>query len=70
MPREIEHELETCWSSVTSVAKQLFVDGRVGHDAVLDSLGMDGDVRHDRMVRAAIRCGDAPGSFAVHLPYN
>ncbi|MEH6795663.1 hypothetical protein [Rhodococcus sp. ARC_M5] len=42
----------------------------MGHEAVLASLGMDGDERHDRMIRAAIRCGDAPESFTVHLPYD
>lgn len=70
LPREIENQLETCWSSITKLAGALFVDGRLDDRTVRAALGMDGDERHDRMVRAAIRCGDAPGSFTVHLPYD
>ncbi|WP_206488390.1 hypothetical protein [Rhodococcus sp. KRD162] len=69
MPRAIENQLETCWNAITKLAGALFVDGRMDDRTVRAALGMTGDPAYDRMVGAAIRCGDAPGSFAVHLPY-
>ncbi|OLT32202.1 hypothetical protein BJF84_03565 [Rhodococcus sp. CUA-806] len=58
LPREIENTLEGVWPAITALAKRLYVDGKVGHDAVLAALGMNGDGQHDNSVRASIRFGD------------
>ncbi|WP_156520385.1 hypothetical protein [Rhodococcus sp. EPR-157] len=68
LPREIENQLETCWSAITKLAGALFVDGRLDDRTVRATLGMTGDPSHDRSIRASIRMGDAPGTVAYSAP--
>ncbi len=59
-PREVETQLETCWPVVTALAVRLVRDGKLGHRAVTEALGLPLWNIEQSPALSMIRAGFAP----------
>ncbi len=61
--------IERCWSSVLTLAEQLFKNGEVSHADVLAALGLAGLSEHAAAFGLAnIRSGSTPNTFRIDGP--
>ena len=60
---EVNNLVDRCWGSIVALAQRIHAEGEVGHDAVLDALGLTPETASHGL--ALIRGGARPGTFTV-----